>query len=79
MGELSRVLSGFHELVLAKELADLAVAKAQNHLRAKRIQTDKLLNRAYTLINLAMIRPLGYGLLGVGGFGMVWMVGSCRG
>ncbi len=23
-------------------------------------------------INLAMIRPLGYGLLGVGGFGMIW-------
>ena len=30
-------------------------------------------------INLAMIRPLGYVLLGVGGFGMIWSLTRKRG
>ncbi len=30
-------------------------------------------------INLAMIRPLGYGLLGVGGFGMIWSLTRKKG
>jgi hypothetical protein len=30
-------------------------------------------------INLAMIRPLGYILLGVGGFGMIWSLSNKKG
>ena len=30
-------------------------------------------------INLAMIRPLGYVLLGVGGFGVIWSLSNKKG
>lgn len=30
-------------------------------------------------INLAMIRPVGYVLLGVGGFGMIWSLSNKKG